>query len=527
MLKVLIADDEYLVREMLKNAIDWQDQGFEIVGEADNGKQVLSQLPHTVPDLVIIDINMPIVNGIEVAKEIYTHYPLMHMIIVSGYSDFEYARQAITYKVTDYLLKPIDDHALLTAVQRVKHELDSRALTIQKLQHWDASESALQSVRFAHFIKLWVENSLSNEQVAANLQDFQVTLPSDYIQCAIVELGPSVTELSPPDSGYSDAADNVVSQVLELGTSCLRNAGLPWHVLHRVDFRTVTLVIGSTYGFEHFLPAALAEWMEMIHAKYSLSLTIGISETNSGYDSLRQLYMSSRQQLARKFYLGHGSMIRPTSIRSQEARQSYLAFPREKLSFLIRSGQTANLRAILKDYYVALANEQTYTREAAFLFSSELLNLEAHRLVQKQVTSDVIHQVETLAELAETTIRILTELSVSYYQEQLTKKDELVQQSKYLIMEALDDPDLSVELLSQKLFVSASYLSHRFKKLQGVGLSEYINTLRMHKAVELLSEQDYKLHVLAEKVGYRDPVYFSKCFKKMFQISFSEYKRAR
>jgi two-component system response regulator YesN len=521
MLKVLIADDEYLVREMLKSAIDWHDHGWEIIGEAENGKQVLSQLAHSAPDLVIIDINMPIVNGIEVAKEIYTHYPQMHMIIVSGYSDFEYARQALTYKVTDYLLKPIDDHALLEAVLRVNRELESRAQTTQKLKQWDETKNVLQAERFAHFISLWLDASLSAEQIAANLDDFQVNLPADYIQCAGIELRSLA-------SSSSNSTDEYLSQVLEFGRQSLRKAGLPWHVLHSTDSRTLTIVIGSTHAFERFLPAALEEWARMTHSRLSISLTIGISETSSGYNSLPKLYESSKQQLSRKFYVGHGSLIRPSiGSRAQDTRQTYLAFPREKLAFLIRSGQTANLRSILKDYYTMLADEQSYTREAALLFSSELLNLEAHKLVQKQLTSDFIHQTETLAELGELIIGILTELSVSYYQEQFTKKDELVQQSQYLIIEALNDPDLSVELLSQKLFVSASYLSHRFKKVQGVGLNEYINTLRMRKAVELLSEQDYKLHELAEKIGYRDPIYFSKCFKKMFQVSFSEYKRAK
>ncbi|WP_165452386.1 response regulator [Paenibacillus thalictri] len=521
MLKVLIADDEYFVREMLKNALDWNLHGYRITGEAENGKQVLRLAADTCPDLVIVDINMPIMSGLEVAKQLHTLHPHICTIIVSGYNDFEFARQALTYKVFDYLLKPINDEALLETVLRVKGEIAARAEMRVKLDRWSETESEWQASRFSGLVKQWLKGQLQPDQVAAALDEYKITLPADHMQCIVAELPASI-------AGDDEANGQTITRMLELGKKLLSESGLPWHAASVTEPGKMAFIVGSAYAIDPLLPGTIQDWAAQVKELTSLPLSAGISPASAGYGSVPALYQAAANALSRKFFRGHGSIVQAEEpFYPQDSEIRYVSVPKEKLSFMIRSGQTAELRSLLKDYFAVLADERMYTKEAAYWFASEILGMEAHKLAQKSLKLEVVRQTETLEELAKLVITLITELSVDYYQEYGTKKDELIQQSKYLILESLDDPDLTVEQLSHKLFVSASYLSHRFKKVQGVGLNEYINTLRMNKAVHLMNEYDLKLHEIAEKVGYRDPVYFSKCFKKTFQVSFSDYKRVK
>ena len=118
-LKLLIADDEYFIRQRIKKIIPWEKLNLTFAGEAENGQQVIDHLEKEPVDLLLLDIKMPQMNGIETARYIKEHFPSVHMLILSGYNDFEYARTAIRYGVKEYLLKPVaaEEQILVAALE--------------------------------------------------------------------------------------------------------------------------------------------------------------------------------------------------------------------------------------------------------------------------------------------------------------------------------------------------------------------------------------------------------------------------
>ena len=126
MYKVLLVDDEALIREAISENIQWEEMGFAFMGACENGKQAMEVIEKEQPDLLLTDINMPFVDGMELTKFVYENYPDTKVVIISGFDEFEYAKNAVKYQVLEYILKPITPMEFSETLQRVKKILDER-----------------------------------------------------------------------------------------------------------------------------------------------------------------------------------------------------------------------------------------------------------------------------------------------------------------------------------------------------------------------------------------------------------------
>ena len=132
--KVIIVDDEYLIRNLIRNCIDWDEIDIEIVGEASNAHECLKLIENTKPDIVLTDINMPLTNGLDMSEHLLKKYPEIKIIIITGYDKFEYAKRSVRLGVSDFILKPIDDEELKIAVLRIKEKIEKEKAEINKVK---------------------------------------------------------------------------------------------------------------------------------------------------------------------------------------------------------------------------------------------------------------------------------------------------------------------------------------------------------------------------------------------------------
>lgn len=161
MKKIMIVDDEYYARLALTKTMDWKSNGFSIIGEADNGKTALEMLQRLHPDLILVDINMPIMNGLELIKEIRERKIEVEIIILTGYNDFAYAKQAINYSVSEYLLKPIVEEELLEAIKKVAKKIDENVLADVRI------EESLHVLR-REFLNNLINGKYNDEKIIEN-----------------------------------------------------------------------------------------------------------------------------------------------------------------------------------------------------------------------------------------------------------------------------------------------------------------------------------------------------------------------
>ncbi|MDV4149329.1 response regulator [Clostridium sp. AL.422] len=132
--KIIIVDDEYLIRNLIRNCIDWESLDIEIIGEASNAHECLSLIEKSKPDIILTDINMPLTNGLDMSKHLLEKYPEVKVIVITGYNEFEYAKRSIRLGISDFLLKPIDDDELKEVVLRLKEKIEKEKAEINEFK---------------------------------------------------------------------------------------------------------------------------------------------------------------------------------------------------------------------------------------------------------------------------------------------------------------------------------------------------------------------------------------------------------
>ena len=187
LIPVIIADDEYLIRSLIRNSLDWEGLGYQIIGEAEDGEEALQMAEELHPRLMIVDINMPFINGLELSAIIRKRFPYIHIIILTGYEDFQYARQAIQAGVLNYLLKPIKpdemSEVLGTTRQKILLEVRHRLFSIQnRVQKVEPAPSRLKE----RFLRALISPgaALEKDDVLERFRFFNLSLKdSSFVLC--------------------------------------------------------------------------------------------------------------------------------------------------------------------------------------------------------------------------------------------------------------------------------------------------------------------------------------------------------
>lgn len=170
MYKLIFADDEALVRNNISKLVQWEENGFELAGCCSNGHELLEMVEKDPPDLVITDINMPFISGIEVARQIRSEYPTIKIIFLTGYDDFNYAKQAIDLNVTKYILKPISAHELTACLHEVRRILDNEHLQSRNIESLKSFYNQNKEVLQNSFISSLLTNEVSAVEAEKNVE---------------------------------------------------------------------------------------------------------------------------------------------------------------------------------------------------------------------------------------------------------------------------------------------------------------------------------------------------------------------
>ena len=176
--KVIVVEDESLIRHNLVKKINDLDSGFEVIGEAMDGKSALALIDNTMPQVVITDIQMPIMNGLELAKDIYLAYPQIHVVIVSGFSEFDYARKAIEYQVKDYLLKPVSPDELRDTLRKIKLKLDKAFDILTDIVNSKNENTSPENVVQA--VELYIRNNYTEDLTIDSIAK-KLNFSADYL----------------------------------------------------------------------------------------------------------------------------------------------------------------------------------------------------------------------------------------------------------------------------------------------------------------------------------------------------------
>lgn len=559
MFKLIIVDDNKYERMGINQAVDWSALGIEVVGTFANGAEALAGVGELHPDLIVTDIAMPMMNGITLAERVRDQYPDIKVIFTSCHSDFEFAKSAVNLGVYGYVLKPIISGELETAVRGVLGEMTERERRErERAGMLRQLEGMLPLVQEQFFKELLLGNFRDEGDIRERINFLRVSVPnnSGFAVLALdvrekAETADGEPSRSIVDTYYQSYTIKKAVNALERGAG-LDAASGELEATPRPDSDSERPGLVSAYPVqmagdsfavllfgesEQFLQTAVDLHL-MITDRLDRSVTIGISETSSSLASMAELYRQASQAALTTFYEGSSPIIVYSEIEDRAERSPFDAMPGLESLYgdvkaLLSYGGEEVIDEFLDKYMTAPGGgspNESYVKVFSYL-TLNLVNVlleEANKSLQELlgVESADWSRVNVPASAKESRVwlrRIFETLREALAERNPTKNQKVIDQIRDIIGERYGEP-LTIEDVSKSVYLSGRHANHIFKKETGQTIFDYLIDYRIGIAKELLKEQDSKVAVVAEAVGYVNTSYFCLAFKKNVGMTPAEYK---
>lgn len=526
--RVLIADDEISVRNLLKKKLQETEFPIDVVVVAEDGKEALAMALEYLPDIMIVDIEMPFLNGLEVIKALQEKNVHTKNVIISGYDKFDYARKAVSLGVTDYLLKPFMPKELISTLEKVIRELDSQNTLKNNLQMLRTQADKYQVVSRKAVMKALLEGKPISKEDMGKI-GFSEERQSRFLSC-ILHVNSTVWKFE--DQEQVEEFFKLIR--VDYFSNRLRLYGIG------LDAEKLALCFQCTQMQEaEFLEEVVKGMEKLSHSMqqyYDIIMYCTIGRTYRRIFELKTSYEDAC--LAWKEVLEPQKRIWVYKEKPQESRLTE-AEVSKKISHLkscIRSavgtGNYAEAAEQLKQLMQMYALEPGKENEYLFISVGELVysiadgmdKMGLEKVDQKEILQLRSHVV-SLLEVKETIERYL-EVCCRKVSENLSanRAESVVHYVQVYVEEHLMDRTLSVESMSELTHFSVSYLRQIFKEVTGESFNEYLIRKRMEKAGEMLRDTAMKIQDISEKCGYENQRYFASSFKKFFGCTPTEYK---
>lgn len=509
-MNVLIADDESDVREGLKYIVDWNELGFHICGEAKNGEEALQNILKLQPDLVLLDIKMPLLSGLEVVKEAKAHDFTGKFIILSGYSDFTYAQTAMRHGVDFYLTKPIEEdeleHAVVSIYNTIKEERKHRSTLYQYREK--ARDTIIQDI----FLDKAEYHTLDTQDLNLNANVYQVVLHQNYNQDNFQTLWDfsSLIRVTNQDHNSLDSTTiNGYNFVLLKGEFAIhRFEDLLNHYNRNLQKGSPLDSLFLTYGRKVYQ-------LSQIHYSYEDALSL----------SKRRFFCDQNQHV-----LGY----------QQLPKWEDLSLP---LSWDEMREYTKNIPDYIQTHNRTLIAETLKTLEEKLYYSTESVTSIKHFLADvfiqiKSEITNTFHTIEvpfpanaTMIDLIEKKYYLYEIIQLFFDQFEIcmnavgSLSRESVLDDIVLYIKRNYRENLKLESIAPLFGYNSSYLGKIFSKKVGESFNSYVDHVRIDKSKELLKDPMLKVYEISEQIGYKNVDYFHKKFKKYVHMSPGEYRK--
>ncbi|WP_372662442.1 response regulator [Cohnella sp.] len=512
MYKLFIADDEQLVVETLSAMIDWNASGVRIVGTANNGKQALERILQSDPDIVLTDIRMPGLNGLELIRALKEKGRKAECIIVSGYSEFEYAKEAIELEAVDYLIKPAELEEVAKTVSKA----------IERLERKSEQSGDRPEFRIAKALDRAVFTDLI---VHGNHPSFDHSPFERYDQFAAIVLGSSAT------LWLERIKNNGVTDSL-LGF--LVNRGVAVELLYeqqKVILLCMAVLEEHTQLTEILIAAATTFSNHSSSENFSLSFGIGPVVSNIMHVHISFLAADKACQTGLFFgvpVMNGNSWPEITRVSERlisewsDQIQSFVRYEREEFEAMLgrwTEWGTGRMMApvTLKKAGIQWANRMLDLIEQDYGIKVESVIGDRTRLLDGMLEApdwpSLQKQCQDLAKGVQFYLNVT----------KTTLKEKVVQEIK-AYLESHYHENIQLDQLAERFDLSPSYISHLYSKSTGQTILEYVTLLRIQKAKQLLRESSFKISKISDNVGYDNQRYFCSVFKKHVGISPGQYR---
>lgn len=519
MYTIVIADDEAELRQALIRRINWKEIGFEVVGEAENGAEALELVEKLEPDLLLTDVRMPFMSGIELARAVREIRPNIQIAFLSGFDDFTYAQQAIQYNIISYILKPVSSKELTEELKKIKQKIDVK---FEEFTRKSAEQEQQNLMVF--FMPLLLDPFFDVQGEEREDALIREAVRRGFIKPEHVHMHYTVLVTSFGDSkGNNFTSENGVNAVNFILRKYIR------YVSFYTEGRIVSLLAGTRTSLSKYLHIIVEDISQSVRRIMNLTASIGISRMVPGLGRCHEAYLEAMDALgyARRSDTGVAfiSDIERTAVLDQETVQAAV----NEIESLLRSGTEEELRACSERMFEELEQEDTPAMNIQLVMVQ--LIAAVFRVVNAVADSEAIQNLQkTFPLLGQLFFENPREMEERYLAfclaarelaaEHRKKSGSVICDRALSIMESrFMDPELSLNSISGEISVSPNYLSTLIKRSTGSTFIDLLTRKRMETAKKLLLETSMKIREISEKCGYNDQHYFSYCFKKYEGIS--------
>ena len=537
MYKILLVDDEILVRDAIRENIDWGKLDCELIGDCENGKQAVEFVKTHEVDIVLTDILMPYMDGMELSHFLHDNYPDVLIVIFSGFGEFEYAKKAIQYNVSEYMLKPVTAMELTKVIENMKEKLDSRKKEQRKMesltqvsQDYHKNANVIRSKALDCLVKCTREVQVSLDE----LERMGITFQAASYRVAVFDID-TYSEMYQMDMDKQQESALMAFVLFNVGDEIVvrEKAGV---VYQEGNNRVCIIFAGNrTKEFSESIHRICHEIQKKVKEVIVLETSIGIgSWVRSPYELIYS-YRLAAKAIDYRYLLG-GNLLFDMEEKKTD-NSIFLINDLETLTEAIKSGD----RRLMEE---TLGQIETEIKSALVEKSYACIYLQQVIRAIGNTCQSLSEEPEKIIAQREALLKAVTEqrmfsqaaaLVEKYAQEVFDELQELNsssgQRQGMLAMDYIQknymDPGLSLNSICSYLNISTSYFSTIFKEMTGETFIEVLTRVRMEKAKELLENTTMKNYEIAEKVGFSDPHYFGISFKKITGKTPTEYAREK
>jgi two-component system response regulator YesN len=533
MLKLVIVEDEELDRNGLKRNVNWHDMGIELVGVYENGYDAFNAIKDSIPDIILTDIKMPVMDGLILARKVNELSQNVRIVFISGYDDFSYAKEAIELSASRYILKPFEIQELTDVMIEIVNQCneEKRKLLEGRIMEQKLNESLpLLKDKFCMDLLQGIYKDEENIKKRIEFLNLPLHLEGKYFV--------NLVEIDNYDDLIHDKEDNYINV-------------LPLYIIDRikenlngkhgvcVNKRESVFAIVLSYNKQTDIERENYDCMEKIkiylNKSFKTNVTIGISRVCSTLKNLRVANIQAEEALKYKFSVGTNQIINADDILDRDTIEldQIIKDTQNKLMSMLTAG---NIDAVINqiniifkamiDFKSSKLYVQSICIDIINNISRSFLNTGAEALDIVDANLNLINNLlefDTISDIQTQVTNILISVATYNQQKNNSRSQRIVEQIKAVVDERFAE-DLSVGSVASEVYLSAGYATSLFKKETGMSIMDYIIKVRIDTAKKMLQNHNSRVSEVSYKVGYENIAYFSSLFKNMVGITPKEYR---
>lgn len=524
--KVILVDDEAEVIDMIEKKIHWNDLGFEVAGSATNGVKALELVEKLQPDVVLTDIKMPYMDGLELSRRLNREYPNIYIMLCTGFDEFEYAKEAVHLEIKEYMLKPVNATELSESLTNLKHTLDrerEEKLNVKKLN--DYFQEVLPKLQSNFFISL-IEGRVEKHDYERFLQAYQVDMKGPLFGCVIFHTSENHVPEGMNPLLLSMSVEREIKQRLMDQWNCLEFIYMG-NTLLILELDAEDQITQITDACDRFCRWAYRIMGAVVTAGIG-TVCDSLYEISLSYERAREA-VSYRVLYGTKRAINIGEIVPKEQIKPIQSEESRM----QTLFRAIRIGDSTEIERAAHGEMEKL-HKNTETMSQYNLATMEIVSgffkfCTDNSLDFNKISGNMQNIYEKVSQMDESSLTAwIVQMSETISEKLKCARNSsarrLIVEAQNIVKERYMEADISLDEICTVLGVSNSYFSSLFKKEAGKSFISYLTDYRMDIAAEMILNTDEKSYTIAEKVGYLDANYFSYVFKKKFGVSPSKYR---